>query len=506
MARLAARRASPRFHRCRALCAALLALAATQARAQDEGAMPAPPPAQVGGGFGIPNPSTLFGGQPGAYAGLGVGQLGSGDWWAQMTVNTSFTLGPVSLGLALPVDLLLYNDDSSGCSTPPCSRDDKAYWGVLRKRDWDEIGDYARFIRYIQYGHKRGDGFYGLFGQEWDSSIGHGTIVSHYNNTLLLDHPKAGLAVDYNGTFFGVETLTDEVVSPTLLAGRAYWRPFGGTPILRGWAIGASYAVDISAPRSLLTVAGPNGVALAQDVNGDPIVATSAAQSVFGIDTEYVLLNNSLIQLIPYIDLNQIPGGGNGAHLGVMGQIVLPIPIIDIRLDAKLEYRIMQAGYIPEYFNQEYDLSRLQYARLGPNGLTYEPQAQAVRDLKNDPTTGNQGYYGELGFNFAGWVQVGGTLEDYQTDDGASLGLYATIPKITFIKVQGYYLRRNASGLTDLFTLDNRSLLGGSLAYNIFGPIYIRLDYQRTWVIVPGSSQVQANATYNIGLATSFSF
>ena len=51
-----------------------------------------------------------------------------------------------------------------------------------------------------------------------------------------------------------------------------------------------------------------------------------------------------------------------------------------------------------------------------------------------------------------------------------------------------------------------RSLLGGSVAYNIFGPIYIRLDYQRTWVIVPGSSQVQANATYNIGLATSFSF
>lgn len=485
----------------------LLALSLSQAaRAQDDSAPPAPPP-QAGAGFGIPDPKSLFGNQPGAYAGVGFGQLGSGDWWAQMTVNTDFSLGPVVLGLALPVDILIWNDDSSGCSTAPnpaCTRDDKAYWSFLRKRDWDQFGDYARFIRYVQYGHKRDPGLYALFGQEWDSSIGHGTIVSHYNNSLLLDHPKAGIAVDYNGKWAGGETLTDELVNPTLIAGRAFVRPFGGTAFLRAWAIGASYAADVSAPRMLKTQ--PDG-SLASNEHGEPVIASSATQSVFGFDTEYELLANSIIHLVPYLDLNRIVGGGNGAHLGVMTQILLPIPILDVRLDAKLEYRVMQAGYIPEYFDQEYDLSRVQYARLGPNNAVfYTPKAQAVRDLKNDPTTGNQGYYGELGFNFAGFILIGGSLQNYQTDSGASLGLYLTVPKLKFIKVQGYYLRKNFGPLSDAFTLDDRSLLGGSAAYNLYGPFYLRFDYQRTWVLNPESSKIEAASTFNIGIASSFSF
>jgi len=483
-------------------------LAALPARAQDADAPPPPPPL-VTGGFGIPNPSSLFGNQAGIYGGIGFGQLGSGDWWLQATADVSFSIGPVSLGLALPIDLLVWNDDSSGCASAPvgpCSRSDKAYGGILRRRDWDELSDYARLIRYVQYGHKRDAGFYGLFGQEWDSSIGHGTIVSHYNNSLQLDHPKAGLAFDYNGQYWGIETLTDELTGPDLIAARAYVRPFGGTPVLRGWAIGATFAADIHAPRALVMQSGPNGLQLAQDSTGSPIVAWEQVAAVWGMDTEYELLSNSFIHLIPYLDLNRIAGAGNGAHLGIMTQILLPIPILDVRLDAKLEYRWMQSGYIPEYFDQVYDLGRVQYARIGPSGLYYEPKAQAAREMRNDPNIGNQGYYGELGFNFAGWVQVGGSLADSQSDDGGSLGLYVTLPKIKFLKVQGYYLRKNFAGLADAFTLDERSLLGGSVAYAIYGPLYLRLDYQRTWALNPNDQHIEAVSTYNIGVATSFSF
>ncbi len=502
MARLAF---SPR-HCTAAVTLALTFSLATAARAQDAASGPPPPPPQVTGGFGIPSPSSLFGNGAGMYGGLGFGQLGSGDWWAQATVNTSFSLGPVALGLALPIDILVWNNESSGCNTPPCSRSDKAYWGVLRRNDWNQLADYARFIRYVQYGHKRGDGFYALFGQEWDSSIGHGTIVSHYNNSLSLNNPKAGLAVDYNGKWFGVETLTDELTGPNLIALRGYVRPFGDTPFLRGWAVGTSFAMDIHAPRALLTASGPNGLQLAQDSNGNPVPAWEQVAGVFGFDTEYELVSNTWIHLIPYLDLNRIAGAGNGAHLGVMTQILLPIPILDIRLDAKLEYRVMQPGYIPEYFDQQYDLGRYQYAQLGPTGVFYEPKAQAARDMKNNPTTGTQGYYGELGFNFSGWVQVGGTLQDYQSDAGGSLGLYATIPKLTFIKVQGYYLRKNFIGLSDVFTLDSRSLLGGAIAYNVYGPLYLRVDFQRTWVLNPNDQKIEAANTYNFGVATSFAF
>src|SRR5438552_2785722 len=81
-------------------------------------------------------------------------------------------------------------------------------------------------------------------GQLWGASIGHGTLVNRYANSLNLDHPKFGLAFDVNTTYFGVETMTDYVGDPSLLAGRAYVRPFGDTLFLRGWAVGVTFATD----------------------------------------------------------------------------------------------------------------------------------------------------------------------------------------------------------------------------------------------------------------------
>src|SRR5207245_11452719 len=91
------------------------------------------------------------------------------------------------------------------------------------------------------------------------------------------------------------------------MAGRAYYRPFGDTPILRGWAIGLSGATDRTAP---VGVAGP----LQSDSTGNPIVSTQAIHAA-GIDTEFEVLHNSLISLIPYIDFNRIARADSGLHL-----------------------------------------------------------------------------------------------------------------------------------------------------------------------------------------------
>ena len=96
-------------------------------------------------------------------------------------------------------------------------------------------------------------------------------------------------------------------------------------------------------------------------------------------------------------------GGGNGVHLGAMLTVLLPVPLIDVTLDSRLEYRIMQAGYIPEYFDQTYDLGRFNYACSSVGCFNgYAPKSAALRLLKDDPNSGNQGYYGELAFNFGG--------------------------------------------------------------------------------------------------------
>ena len=510
-------------HRFALLLAALGALSVAPARAQEE---PPPPPSGTSGlggqnqpgqgaGQSFSDPSQLFTGTSGAFFGLGFTNISGEGLYASTIVNTEFNLGPVGLGLALPLNLLVWNNDNCCGNDPdpdgnhPHSRDYKAYGGVLRKRDWNQWQDYARLIRYVRYGHKR-DPLYVLAGQMWGASIGHGTLLNRYANNISIDHPKFGLALDLNSTFVGVETITDSVTGPTILGGRVYVRPFGDTLVLRGLAIGATLITDRTAPRSLAYDVrggpGPDGsLPLKQDpATGSVIVDNYDAMYAAGVDVEYEVLRNSLIQLIPYVDGNRLLGAGNGLHVGVLTNLFLPVPIIAVDLQTRFEYRFMKPGYIPEYFDQTYDLGRIQYAtNQSNNTTTYRPKFAAAQDASALGGKPRKGYYGELSFGFGGLVQVGGLYQDYEGDpNGASLGLFATLPKFELIKLSGYYLRKNMAGLSDAFHIDERSLLAASAAYKMFGPLYLRIDYKRQWQLRPGDSQIKAIDSFSAGLAT----
>ena len=458
------------------------------------------------GGQAFADPSLLFSGQPGAFVGLGVTNIEGEGLYASTFISAEFNLGSIGLGLAFPLNLLIWNDDN--CCDGNTTRASKTYGGYIRKRDWDEPQDYSKFVRFLRYGHKR-DPVYVLAGQLWGASLGHGTLVNRYANSLNLDHPKFGLALDVNGDFFGIEILTDYLGDPSLLGGRIYVRPFGDTPFLRGWAVGATLASDRTAPRALAR--NPDG-SLQQDANGTPIISVNDAIYAFGVDTEFELLRNSLISLMPYVDLNRIAGAGNGLHAGVLTDLYLPVPGLAINLEARLEYRMMQPGYIPEYFDQTYDLGRVQYAVSSGAARAFLPKyaaAQAAHAAAPDPTAiDRKGYYAELAFGFAGFLQIGGLYQDYQGDpNGASLGLFATLPKFDVLKLSAYYLRKNMkSGFDDAFRLDDRSLLAGSLAYRMFGPLYLRLDFQRRWVLQPGATEIKAVDSLQAGIAAFISF
>jgi hypothetical protein len=455
------------------------------------------PSASGGNGQAFADPSLLFGGTPGAFIGVAVNNIEGEGSYASTVINTEFSLGPVGLGLSVPLNVLVWNNDA--CCVGGYTRESKTYGGLLRRRDWDEPQDFSKFVRFVRYGHKR-DPVYMLAGQLWGASIGHGTLVSRYANSLNLDHPKAGLALDVNTEYFGLETMTDYVGDPSLVAARAYVRPFGEMPILRGWAIGVSGVTDRTAPTG---VTGP----LTADANGNPIIADKRAVYALGVDTEFEVLRNSLISLIPYADFNRIAGAGNGIHAGVLTDVYLPVPLLEMNVQAKFEYRMMQEGYIPEYFDQTYDLGRLQYATQSGSGTAYLPKFDAAQASRTGDTSYSQrGYYGELAVGFAGLVQIGGLYQDRQGDpNGASFGVFATVPKFDVIKVSAYYLRKNMkSGFDDAFRLDERSLLAASLAYKVFGPVYFRADFRRQWVLQDG--QMKAVDTYTAGMATFIAF
>jgi hypothetical protein len=463
-------------------------------------------PNASGVGQSFSDPSALFSGTSGAFFGLAFQSIAGEGLYASTVINTEFNLGQVGIGLALPLNLMVWNNEKCCGDPPQRTREFKTYGGVIRRRDWDEPQDWVKFVRFIRYGHKR-DPVYFMAGQLWGASIGHGTLVNRYSNSLSLDHPKFGLALDFNSEYAGLETLTDFVGSPALMAARAYWRPLGGTPFLRGWAIGFTAAGDRTAPRALAF--NPDG-SIAQDAQtGTVKVAREEAIFAGGIDTEFELLHNSLISLIPYVDLNRIVGAGNGLHIGVLADIYFPIPILAVNLQARFEYRMMQPGYIPEYFDQTYDLGRIQYAT---GTAAFVPKYAAAYASHNAPgvdrgSVERKGYYGELAFGFAGLVQIGGLYQDYEGDpQGASLGLFASLPKFELVKLSAYYLRKNMKGTSDAFQLDERSLLAASLAYKMFGPLYLRVDFSRRWQLRPEAKEIVAVDTFSAGFATFVAF
>src|SRR5205807_6978403 len=105
----------------------------------------------------------------------------------------------------------------------------------------------------------------------------------------------------------------------------------------------------------------------------------TCALPISGIDTEFEVLHNSLISLIPYIDFNRIAGAGNGLHFGVVTDVRLPVPFLQLNVSTKLEYRRMQPGYMPEYFDQTYDIGRVQYAVQQGGSTSYVSKYDAAQ-------------------------------------------------------------------------------------------------------------------------------
>ena len=94
--------------RSRVLAATVLIAAA--AIAQEPESQPPPNAAAGNGAFGNPS-AGLFGGTQGAFVGLAVTNIEGEGSYAATVINTEFSLGPVGLGLSLPLNLMIWNND-----------------------------------------------------------------------------------------------------------------------------------------------------------------------------------------------------------------------------------------------------------------------------------------------------------------------------------------------------------------------------------------------------------
>ncbi len=424
-------------------------------------------------------------------AGLGFAKLDE-DFFVQISPTFDINLGTIGIGLNIPLNLRVIDQD-------PKSTND--FGGIIRREDWDQPAEFLKAIRYFRWGHKR-DTIYMRAG-ELAATIGHGTIVNRYINNTDISQVRLGLQLDVNTDYGGVETMLADAgfvlggskyTASKLFAVRGYVKPVAFSDpdsILNIFQIGATLAVDANAPFN--TLCQPAGTC----TQTTPLTKSA---TVFGFDAEAEVFSNALLDLVPYTDLNFISGAGWGLHAGVLTTLKFPIGL-ELTIPIRLEYRRFRSNYLPAYFSQFYELERVNAALGADGGVS---KLRSVTDQADEG--GINGYYGDLAFDFSGIVQVGGVYEDYEGSTGGNLELFVGVPALDFLKFKAYYRRVQIDGTSDIFALDEKSMLAAEARYELIKYIWIIGRFSRRWEVDAAAGAVASTDDWKFGLETSFTF
>jgi hypothetical protein len=344
--------------------------------------------------------------------------------------------------------------------------------GNLRKENFNEFSDYLSVIRYVRYGMKNDPVFIKLGALDY-YTLGHGSIIYQYNNSPSFDTRKTGLVADIDFGKFGFESIYSSFGEAGVIGLRGYVKPLQFTsaaniPIIGNLEVGATFATDINDKAGI--VAG----SLDSVTNKLSVVDDKGSISIVGVDLGLPLLKTSLLGIILYFDYAKIIDYGSGISTGIkLNFDGLGL----VSATAKLERRFNQEKYLPSYFNSFYELERFQVMNDG----TVLSKAQAL----NSATTASNGVYGELGINVLKLFDIIGSyqrLDKYPNSGALHINSEIAPEDIPFL-VRAGYDKVNVGNETDLFKLDDRSLLFFEFGYK---PVqYLLVSMLYSWTFTP---------------------
>lgn len=397
-----------------------------------------------------------------SFGGLADGRVGFGmideDWFLSVNIGTAFHWGKFGIGVQVPLRFRVIDEDPE--------TDD-----LFRHEDWDEVSDWTRVVRYISWGNPN-DWLYVRLGVLQGTTLGHGTIVDRYYNTIDADHYQTGIQFHLDMEYAGGTFFLDNLIDPELFGTRGYVRPLKFTS-LPEWAhklvVGTTLVVDAAAP--LDSVPDGNNFNRVVTEDGDLLVDTSSA-FLWGFDIGWEFAPTDWVALTPYMDINVLGAtGGAGFHLGLLSTF----NIADVvTLGTRIEYRAMDGDYAPSYVNSWYEVERIDF--LG--GKTKLRHFVDLDEAGEDETV--HGWHASLDVTIMNAITISGILEDYQGPNNANLMLRLVLPYIAGVKLSAYYAKRNFDDASEAFDLD-RGMLVAEAKYKFWGPMFVFARYSREW-------------------------
>lgn len=385
---------------------------------------------------------------------LPTGPAGAMEGWNRLGFQPDLSFGKFGIGLDLSfrfqmgADFTIYPGD----------------WvpGTYNGVEKNILDIYLPKFMYVRYGEK-GDPLFAKLGSIDDLSLGNGFIMSNYSNTRFLpDQRIFGLDFGLDGALFGMpiaglELLTGNLARFDVIGGRFFLRPLIGTelPILKNAQLGVTGVVDL---KPYLYFAGTFGSA-------DPLM-------VYGFDVTVPILSGDVFSLAVFGDVAMEPQGRTGEMLGFGGRL-----IGIFTYGAQL--RFLQKGFIPSYFDSNYDIYR-----------------SSKYDYINDPATANgagyAGWYASLGtsllsdsivFMVALDGPFGSSGNTAQTDFPHLRSVFhfdiEQLPIFIDASYEKYYLGENREFFNDLVNPEN-AIIGMSVNYRT-GASVLTLKYDATY-------------------------
>lgn len=262
--------------------------------------------------------------------------------WTKLGFQPDLSFGKFGVGIDLTLRFKLYPAPGEAVEVYPGD------WVPDYQGNGRSFFDvYLPKLLYLRYGMKGEDPFYAKLGSISDLTLGNGFIMGSYSNMRFMPETRIfGLDLGLDGSLFdfpyvGLELATGNLARFDVLGARLFVRPLVGTeiPILKNAQVGLTVVVDRD---PYLYTADP--VALGLVASADPV-------AVYGADVTVPIIGGKLFPLAAFADLAFEPNSSAGAMLGAGGRI-LGVILYGAQL------RLLQDGFIPSYFDGNYDLYR----------------------------------------------------------------------------------------------------------------------------------------------------
>jgi hypothetical protein len=475
----------------------------------------------------IPEEST--GGTPPKPFGMGLG-IGSvtldGVLYNQLALRPEINIGKVGIGL----DLVVYMDNE----------------GNMRNDEWDIENDPGLLldkILFIRYG-KKTDPAWIKYGSIEGLTLGYGGLMNNYSN--MMEYPsvrRVGVNTGFNigpvgGELF-LSNIKDMSRGGTVTGLRAAYTVSDDLPL----SIGVNFITDAnmfsglkdkdedsypdvfddfpddstlwndtdgdgwpdpghggSVPDSLVDIDadGDNIIDAEEDISDITLKATpfslkdnTASTTGLSFDIGYPVLRSDAISLMIYAEYNTlkfpavstvdsifIRKDRSGSGISVPGIRSTLFGILNL----SLEYRIINGSYIPQFFDQAYDLNRVVTSTVDNQTIIRTKDMSVFQDY-NDSTS-SSGLFGSAGLNLFNLVDFSASYANMKADTTelksftSFLNLNTdNIPKIS--SAMAYYQRNNDDDPFDFENPSENTIMGYRIGYEMSKGVSLIWDFRQ---------------------------